>query len=152
MAITSFEEFEKAFLASVETTEIDCGEIGKLTIREPAAVDFEPIDCRRRELIGRAQIDFDCEADKALLPDETLAKPQEEWPRFSYLKFSAEDRGAWFENCADVICSAVTNGNGELLFKGHEDFVRQWPGGLLSRVADDITAFVRGENEPENPT
>lgn len=148
MAFTNFEEFEKAFQDAVDTDEVDCGKIGKLTVREPAAVDFEPIDARRRELIEKAEIDPNCPEDQKLIPDSQKDNP----PKFSYLKFSPEDRGAWFANCADIICATVTNGNGELLFKDKRDFVRSWPGGLLTQVSDDITAFVRGGKATENPT
>jgi hypothetical protein len=156
MAFTSFDDFEKAFASSVEHGEVDCGKIGKLTIREPAAIVFEPIEAHRRILIERAELDHDCADDIKYLPAETLAKPREEWPKFSYLKFSPEDRAEWFKCCADIIVATVTNGNGELLFKGKEEHVMSWPGSLLTQVSDDIKAFVRGDDggdqENGNPT
>jgi hypothetical protein len=153
MPFANFEDFEKAFLDATETKIIKCGELGELTIREPAAIAFEPIDAYRRALIERAELDVHDPADQALIPEQIKEEKQiEEWPRFSYLKFSPQDRADWFANCADMICATVTNGNGKLLFEGREEFVRSWPGGLLTQVSDEIVQFVRGDPATENPT
>lgn len=152
MPITDFEQFKQSFMSKLETKTVSCGDVGDILIREPAAVDFEPLDALRRELILRARLDHDNPQDQALIPADDKFKPKEDWPEFSYLKFSPADRKEWFANCADIICACASNGNGSLLFDGQEEFVRSWPGGLLTDVSDQIIRFVRGAEEPENPT
>ena len=151
MAFTNFEDFEKAFHQALETAEVECGDLGTITVREPAAIVFEPIDYRRRKLMERAQLDINDPVDQELIPEADREKPKSEWPQFSYLKFTDTDRAEYYQLCAEIICSAATNGNGQMLFEDKLDFVKSWPGGLLSQVSSEIVEFIRGDQEPENP-